>query len=120
MELQKYIKSTFDRLFHFVIRQRCERTLTPTQARLLRNLEHISVSELGTVLDDPSFEPCEETETGLLVDQDVDYDDLERPGPQIPVSNRRRIWLISRNLRENRKVFQEFEELGLNLDLSEV
>lgn len=119
MELQNYIIPALDRLFIFAMRRRIERILTPTQARLNRNLENISECGLGIDLDDPFFEGYDETDILFHDDEDVDYDDLGRPRPLIHLNRRTRIWYVPRTLQESQWAFLELEELGLNVALSQ-
>ncbi|MCJ1264701.1 hypothetical protein MMC22_004575 [Lobaria immixta] len=54
-ELERYHRAAKTRLYCFIIRRKRETAMTPTQARLHRNLEHISLSGLDIIVDDPMF-----------------------------------------------------------------
>ena len=55
-ELEAYYEIASCILFYFVKEQKKNHVLTPTQARLQWNLEHISIFGLDVTLDDPVFE----------------------------------------------------------------
>lgn len=61
-ELEKYHRSAKVRLYDFISRRKGERVLTPTQDRLHRNLEHISLTGPHATLDDPSFEEFQKSD----------------------------------------------------------
>ncbi|MCJ1263671.1 hypothetical protein MMC22_003541 [Lobaria immixta] len=54
-ELEKYHRASMTRLYVFIMRREEEGTLTPTQARLHRNLEYIAIRGLDIIVDDPWF-----------------------------------------------------------------
>lgn len=81
-QLERYHKIARTELCYFVLRRKHEKVLTPIQARLKRNLFHISIDGLDVMVDNPKWkiftelhEDWEDRVVDLIYNREDDEDD---------------------------------------------